>query len=326
VIELSSFQIFHPRFKSAFEQARDAIELCADRGAIVPILGPTRVGKNELVSELGQHFGEMRCGPGYIFPNNTFAVGAISPQPNSGELFRAIGRAMGAEFPVSWKMPSVKQQVINMVHDRGTRHIVLDECSHCAEPGANFSPRAAADHWKEFVDATDVTLILTGLPKFQTKIIDGNEQFRERSMSTVFLLPYNWLLDHDRADFVDTVDAIFRHMEIEGLNLSFDETDMTRRLYAASGGRVGIVVELLNDALKPTSSEGVLDFQTIASTARKTLQRARHLKDFFEAEQIADSTLMASYQGVMSDAGLSIPNKIASVDDYALSHLKSAAE
>ena len=45
-----------------------------------------------------------------------------------------------------------------------------------------------------------------------------------------------------------------------GLSLEFDWIDMSRRLFAASGGRVGMVIELLEVAVRSATRTDVLAF------------------------------------------------------------------
>lgn len=324
--ELSGLRIMHPRFDRAFSEALTAIQMCGNRGAIVPILGPTRTGKSELVDALDEQLGTGRSGPGTMLRYRDFVIGNVEPQPNPYELFASIGRALNDAVPPNWKLPRLKAWVIEMVRDRDTRYVVLDECSHCAEPGANLSSRAAADHWKRFVDATGVTLILVGLPKFQSKIIDKNEQFRARSMQTIYLMPYNWMLDQDREDFVDTVTTIYRHLEKNGADLQFDQQDMTRRLYAVTGGRVGLVVELVDDALKTKGTDGKLTVNDIRHASRISIQRSPHTRDAFEGKTIPDSVLRNSYARVLEEAKLEFVNDRATVDAHTLAQMRTAAE
>jgi hypothetical protein len=274
-------------------------------GAIVPLLGPTRCGKTELLGELRETCSVKAPGPRTLIAASNFGLGVLPPKPNDRDLYRAMLQAIGYDCGPKERTGLVRERLISAIRDDGIEFIALDEASHCAEPGANLSPRAAADHFKAIVDATQVTLILSGLPKFQ-KIIEGNEQFRERALKTTLFLPYAWGSAGDRADFTSAVLGLFKHIDEELTTpLDFNDLDMARRLYGASGGRVGLSARILAAALNLKSSEA-LSADGIARGADACLQTQLGVERFFQSEPPTDVQLLKAYAGVMKDADLPI--------------------
>jgi hypothetical protein len=201
----------------------------------------------------------------------------------------------------------------DLLEQRDVRIVALDECSHCAEPGANLTRRAAADHFKTIVDRSGVILILMGLPKFQ-RLIDENEQFAARSMATIELQPYRWTNPDDRNEFTTVIYSIFEYLEERGLPLEFDWIDMTRRLFAASGGRVGMVIELLEVAVRKTAQTKALALSDMGKAASVRLQGLSRLAPIFDPEPPQDDVLLRSYAKVMRDAGLKLPDPNSSLE------------
>lgn len=298
-------RVDHGRYEDVMARMTEAVGLAArSGGTIIPMLGPTRVGKTELLKDLASRLGSKSCGPGYMLPTDDFVVGTIPPKPNDLELYRTMLTAVGLSAGRNEKTSSVRDRLMKAVLQCGTKIIALDECSHCAERGANLSSRSATDHFKTVVDETGVTIILVGLPKFQL-LIDENEQFRERSLSTIAFLPYRWSIKQDREDFVAACFAVYGQLRSSGISIDFDELEVVRRLYGVSGGRVGIVLRLLRAAGQRAKSRG-LALSDLRSAADLLLQYPARSDLYFSDEDPTDTQLALAFASVMKDANLPI--------------------
>ena len=197
---------------------------------------------------------------------------------------------------------SMRERTVAALTSSRVRVVVLDECSHAAERGANLSERAAADHFKTLVDRTGVALVLVGLPRFQA-LIDGNEQLRDRTSNTVQLLPYDWRDERDRDAYCGAVSAAIDELERSDIAIPLEFEDVARRLYGASGGRVAVMLDLLSNAVRRTTEPGVLDLAAL-SRAERSRQRLRSPDGFFSPEPPEDQDLIRSFAGLLSEAGL----------------------
>jgi hypothetical protein len=311
-LSLKGLRISHSRYDIALNQMLEAIELAGSDGVCIPFLGPSRVGKSDLLLAVESKVTKLRSGPGYMIPSPDFLSGEISPKPNDSEIYASIIRTMG-RVGANPKLALLKDRMYDLLEQRDVRIVALDECSHCAEPGANLTRRAAADHFKTIVDRSGVILILMGLPKFQ-RLIDENEQFAARSMATIELQPYRWTNPDDRNEFTTVIYSIFEYLEERGLPLEFDWIDMTRRLFAASGGRVGMVIELLEVAVRKTAQTKALALSDMGKAASVRLQGLSRLAPIFDPEPPQDDVLLRSYAKVMRDAGLKLPDPNSSLE------------
>jgi len=311
-LSLKGLRISHSRYDIALNQMLEAIDLAGSDGVCIPFLGPSRVGKSDLMLGVESKITKLRSGPGYMIPSPDFLTGEISPKPNDSEIYASIIRTMG-RVGANPKLALLKDRMYDLLEQRDVRIVALDECSHCAEPGVNLTRRAAADHFKTIVDRSGVILILMGLPKFQ-RLIDENEQFAARSMATIELQPYRWTNPDDREEFTTVIYTIFEYLEERGFSLEFDWNDMTRRLFAASGGRVAMVIELLEVAIKKTARAEVLALQDVDKAARVRLQGLSRLAPIFDPDPPQDDVLLRSYAKVMRDAGLQLPNPNSSLE------------
>lgn len=311
-ISLKDLRISHSRYDAALKQMLEAIELAGSGGTCIPFLGPTRVGKSDLLGAVKSKVSKDRCGSGYMIPTPDFLFGEISPKPNDAEVYASVIRTMG-RVGANPKLTLLQDRMYDLLGQRDVRVVALDECSHCAEPGANLTRRAAADHFKTITDRSGVILILTGLPKFQ-RLIDENEQLAARSMATIEFHPYRWTNTDDRNDFITVIYSILDYLEECGISLEFDWNDMSRRLFAASGGRVGMLIELLEVAVQVAKRNNVLALSDMKKAASVRLQRLSRLGPVFEPEPPQDDVLLRSYAKVMREAGLQLPDPNSSLE------------
>lgn len=311
-LSLKGLRISHSRYDIALNQMLEAIELAGSNGVCIPFLGPSRVGKSDLMLAIESKVAKIRSGPGYMIPSPDFLSGEISPKPNDSEIYASIIRTMG-RVGANPKLALLKDRMFDLLEQRDVRIVALDECSHCAEPGANLTRRAAADHFKTVVDRSGVILILMGLPKFQ-RLIDENEQFAARSMATIELQPYRWTNPDDRNEFTTVIYSIFEYLEERGFSLEFDWLDMTRRLFAASGGRVGMVIELLEVAVRKSAQTKALVLSDMGKAAHIRLQGLSRIAPIFDPEPPQDDVLLRAYAKVMRDAGLQLPDPNSSLE------------
>lgn len=296
--------IMHRKLQEAQEAVVDSLtRFRSDAGAIVPLLGPTRCGKSLLLSKLREGVAEAPVAPRVLTAESNFAVGVIPPKPNDRDIYRSMLEAIGYSCKDKENTDLVRRRLVNAIADNGIRVIALDECSHCAERGANLSARGAADHFKSVVDATGITLLLVGLPKFQ-QLIDGNEQFRDRCFRTFYFMPYDWHEEADRVEFFSAFLAILRVFESEGVQIGFDEEDCLRRIYGASAGRVGMMLRIMDAAAVHLAEGPELALSHISRAVTGTSQTALASEQFFQSDPPDDTQLIRSYVKILAEAGI----------------------
>ena len=130
-ISLKDLRISHARYDAALNQMLEAIELAGSSGTCIPLLGPTRVGKCDLLLAAQSQVSKERSGPGYMIPTPDFLSGVISPKPNDAELYASIIRTMG-RVGANPKLPLLQDRMYDLLEQRDVRIVALDECSHCA--------------------------------------------------------------------------------------------------------------------------------------------------------------------------------------------------
>ncbi|UWQ04917.1 ATP-binding protein [Aliiroseovarius crassostreae] len=297
--------IRHEAYQKAFDALVEAVAMAREQGGgVIPILGPTRCGKTELLKEVCSTLGKEATGPGWMLPAPTARYGVIPSKPSDKDLFISLLRALGHSCNSNTPTHVIRSRIETAIADEGIQIIALDECNHCIESGANLTLRATGDHFKRLVDETGVTLILSGLPNFQ-KVIDGNEQLKARAMSTIFFKPYNWSDEADREAFATAVFGLFDHLVENNISLDFDHDDLATRLYCLSGGRVGLVLRLLRGVLS-RMKEHKISMADIQSAASILFQERSKVAILCDDELPNDLQQVRSYVEVMQSAGLEL--------------------
>lgn len=268
-------------------------------GTIIPLLGPTRVGKSEITRRLMERATAARS----LVPMKNVIRAKVPPEPTAMGVYAAILGSFGKEPGRSELISSVKARLFRGLEILGIDIVVLEEVNHIAERGSKLTARAAADHLKTLVDETGITLILDGLPRFQ-RIIDQNEQLRDRASGTILLKPYDWQSDADREAFATAADAAIASLGKSGFPVALDYEDFVRRLYGASGGRVPMMMRILKLCALGMAQPGKINLADLHTTASRMQQSGIPIASFFEARDPDEVDLMRSYAAIMAEAGL----------------------
>lgn len=268
-------------------------------GTIIPLLGPTRVGKS-LVAKRLVH----RADPAHsLAPMKNVIHASLPPQPNGRDIYVVILEKLGRKPGKNEVTNSVKARVLQGLKSLKIDVVVLDEVNHIAERGSNLTPRAAADHLKALADETGVTLVLEGLPRFQ-RIIDQNEQLRDRASGTIIFRPYDWQDDDDREAFAAAVDSTLISLSKSGFRVGLEFEDIVRRTYGASGGRVPVMLRLFKTCALSMGQPGDIGLTELHKAASSVQQSGIPIASFFQPREPDEVELMRSFAAIMSEAGL----------------------
>lgn len=307
----------HALYQEVQNELIEAIELAKKlEGSIVPFLGPTRCGKSRMLQDVQEAIGRPTTAyEGWIYDSD-FAIGAIPSKPNDKMLVLSLLASLGLPGRRGQSASDIERQLYKEITSKGIKVIAMDECNHCAERGHHLSKRGVTDHFKRLVDNTGVTLVLCGLPKFQN-ILDENEQCRDRAMKTIRIAPYSWSIDEEKTNFAGAIATALDHLQNVGVSFDFDPQEVVIRLYGVSGGRIGVVMRVLQGAVGSIRNE-ILTYENIARSAKTVLQEQHRPEFFFESDDIEDLDLVRAHVRVMEEADLkfvpSTSNEFAAVE------------
>ena len=235
----------HPNFAQALDLVED-FERRTEAGEklLLPIFGPTRVGKNSATSMLQYKYRSydvdgVRIKPLVLVKTPTRPT--LSSLPES--ILIALGMRAWSNVGTTSKLTA---HAMNCLKRCQAKYVILDEFQHFAELGSNKINRNVSDWLKNFYDESGVSVILLGLPA-ALRALDSNEQLRDRALAPHHLLPYNWLVEKEQIEFSGAFHELLKEIKDIGYVLNFDEA-MDLPMYIASGGRFGMVIKIMREA------------------------------------------------------------------------------
>lgn len=268
-------------------------------GNIIPVLGPTRVGKSAVMSSLVDSADQAKS----LVPMKDTVWATLPPQTSGKEIYKSILQALNLRTAPKENTATSRDRLYRAIDSYGIKSIIIDEIHHLIERGSHMPSRMAGDHLKTLADMTKVNLVLSGLPRFQS-IIDENEQLRDRAQQTILFKPYDWQMESGRASFASAVDSTIGSLEETGFKLDVEYEDLVRRLYGASGGRIPMVTRLLKSVAVSTEQTRQIGLSDLRRAAKTMQQSGIPISKFFSDEEPDEIELMRSFAGTMSEAGL----------------------
>lgn len=115
-------------------------------------------------------------------------------------------------------------------------------------------PRAASDWFKDFqTGARDIGIVLSGVPRLK-RLLDCNEQLRNRAHKPLYLMPYRYDEPDQRNAFAGCVAAFLEEFHSGGWVLQMTMNEFVRHTYVASAGHIGLLARFfseLSDQIEP---------------------------------------------------------------------------
>ena len=211
------------------------------RARAMLLRGAAGAGKSTII----QHFLDLnaakRTRDGIVMP---VAVAEIPPAPTLRAVVDAIYASLGYRAEKALSAEDIVKDLMGKVDLLGVSAMLLDESHHIL---ASRQASDVTEFLKSLLNRLGCNMIFAGLDELQD--LRGSLQLRRRLFPDVVLRPYNFSNTTERLEFMAFLASIERH----AINLSepsgLGGQDMARRLYAASGGLIGIVTKYLSHAL-----------------------------------------------------------------------------
>jgi len=229
-------------------------------GAMVLVIGPSRVGKTTLVRVVEQRLlvrarERMRDDPGHIPFVRFTAVGSGSGRYDWMDYYKAVLRQVGDPFvdraAASVRVRDMREAAEEALIQRQPYAVIVDEAHHLAKAANGRRVQDQLDHLKYLENRTGVSHVLVGtyeMRPFRTV----NAQLACRSMDVHFRR-YDATKTRDRTIFRSVVWALQWQLPVA------DEPPLVERqwefLYARSIGCIGLLKVHLNRALELALAE-----------------------------------------------------------------------
>lgn len=223
------------------------------------VTGLTNAGKSRLFSSYCER---PECQPdGELLPVVRFSAPTPFNLPDFLAEFLIALRTRS--FAESQKVGQMKRRVVNMLHERQTRLVMVDEFQHIIDKKGGNSPYWAADLIKTLIlDNAKVPMVMNGLPVTE-EIFTRNTQLLSRRKGIVRLVPDGWNDDPvGQEQFKVAISLFERAADFPGkakvgeAKLALDSDPVAERIHRATGGLRGNLYNLFKQATELGTKRG----------------------------------------------------------------------
>lgn len=268
---------------------------------ILPIVGPTRVGKSTLLASIIAAHSNAELGL------NRQIISVNSPKHLTGRaLPDACLKSIGMSTAIFSNHVAATDAFIKAVNKHSTRMIIFDETQHMLERGSNTTVRAAADFLKGLFDQTQASIVLVGLPTLMG-LFQANEQLADRARSPIHYYPYEWQ-GTDYKCFRSALGSALECLIESGWEtFAFNDAEFARRMYVASAGRYGVINKLFMEVQVIGQIDKVAGYDAFALAYQQgVMGRLVEFNPFDTLQSIQLEHMALVYEKVMREAGVKV--------------------
>ncbi|HFH4390831.1 TniB family NTP-binding protein [Pseudomonas aeruginosa] len=303
---ISSDQLIeHMHFTAALDRAESMIQRAlAGESLILPILGPTRVGKTELISAVIKSYPEAVIEG----VRRQRVVRVMTPvKPSRRSLPEAVLAALGARRYGRASADELTARVCDLLRIVDTRVLIFEEMQHFVENMSSTATREAADWLKVVAEELRMSVLMIGLP-ISAQILVRNEQLRDRAEAIHEFRPYSWEKSYERQEFRRTLLGVSEALIEGGWSVPAPHClEFSRRVYGSCLGRVGMLIKLFNTA-EHLARDRVIDYDCLfAAHAQAIGTGFLQFNPFDRSRELVDSLLLEGYVRMLREAHMSVP-------------------
>ena len=235
--------VSHAPFQAAVREIETCFEFAleASEPICVALIGPSRTGKSRVLDACERQHPKVRREDGMYVP----ILRVTTPsKPTVKGLAEVLLEGMGAPDATRGTENERTRRVKYLMHNTGTRMLMIDEFQHFFDKGTNLIMHHVADWLKILVDETRCALVVAGLPSCQT-VIDSNEQLAGRFHAPILMPRFSWQDLEQREEFIGILQAFHGILRQHFKTPEFQQEAMAFRFYCATGGLIGYLTKIL---------------------------------------------------------------------------------
>lgn len=219
------------------------------RARAMLLIGSAGAGKSTLVQHFLDTHPPEETPDGIVMP---VAVVEVPPAPTLRAVVDALYSSLGYRAEKALSAEDIVKDLMGKVDLLGVATMLLDEAHHIM---ASREASQVTEFMKSLLNRLGCSMICSGLTELEE--LRGSLQLSRRLFPDVVLRPYNFMNRVERLEFMSFLAAVeanaIRLPERSGLS----DQNVARRLYAASGGLIGIVTKYLSHALLLANLRGL---------------------------------------------------------------------
>lgn len=276
---------------------------------ILFLTGPSHTGKTAILQTISHRFPSTRQSGRLIAQVLYVEVPpGISPKGLPLCVLKALGQPVGSIA----RERDLSERMQEALIRAGVRVILFDEANHLIDKGHRISARLVGDWFKNLGHVLNITCVLAGIPKL-AKLLDVNEQLRNRAQRPVKLWPYRWDRPDDRLNFAGCARKFLECFTAEGYRVELGWDALTRHLYLLSAGQIGLLAKFFAELAKHLDGPTISLQQLRGAAERLNLPGTREVSPFWDALP-EDTLLMRVLVSELAISELVLPSDTADAE------------
>lgn len=273
----NAVMIRYPRFN----QLVSHIQLCREMSKVAGepqcliLEGQPGTGKSTLVKSYAATCARYETIHGTKMP--IFYVETPSPATVKGMAARLL-QALGDPAADHGTLWSMNARLVHFIHACEVQMIILDDFHHLIDTETNRVLNQVSDWLKVLIKETQIPFLVVGVEGTVSRILEANAQLSRLFAIRETLRPFQW--DNQNPETIKEFTTFVAFAErLIGLPLSEElpREELLYRLYYATAGVVGNVMNLLRYAVGLAQQQGVETLSLDVLTAAFNLRLASHL-------------------------------------------------
>lgn len=274
--------IDYPTVAAARREIQYLLEENRGSACVQFLLGPTRVGKSELVREILQ---EKRFAP-YRDDGGLVQPAVYVEAPEQGTVIGLVEKLLQALQDRHFTKGTGTERKLRLFHyleQQRTELIVIDEVQQLSRA----NPYDYADFLKSMENNVKCMILCVGLSD-AIALTRYNEQLAHRAEAPIELRPLDWFVEPDRKTFRQILQAFRKIIGDRFDDLQIERGALAAAIHLATGGAIGVVARLLSRAIMEADLKGkrMIELQHL-SHAYERLAKNRFKRLEFNPFEIA---------------------------------------
>ena len=268
---IRKIHVNHPRFAAlvqTIEDCRVHTKLLQKPQCIL-IEGDKGVGKTRLIDTIvGKHPRTRVEGSLKTLTIIPIFKAATPEQATPNLLVSALLEELGDLHPDAGNSARKLRKLRHLMKECGVEQLFLDEFQHFVDRQTDYHFNRVSDWLKLFIDATNISVILLGIPNSHL-LLDANEQLQRRFQRLEVLRPFGWTTTEERKEFCAFLTEFGKQLPLEE-TVNLGEPTMAFRFFCASQGYISTIATLLEQATIMALKNGQerLDLTHLAAAAK----------------------------------------------------------